>query len=49
MPAVPGAWLPVGAGGLDATSLGKERLLSTAGAGAVGGTYPRGMPGAGKR
>lgn len=49
IPAVPGAWLPVGAGGLDATSLGKERLLSTAGAGAVGGTYPRGMPGAGKR
>lgn len=43
MPAVPGAWLPVGPGGRDAASLGKEWLLSTAGA--VGGMYPIGIPG----
>lgn len=44
MPAIRAAWLTVGGGGLDAVSLGLELLLPTAGA--TGGTYPRGIPGA---
>lgn len=46
MSAVPKDRLPVGAGGLDTASWDEERLLSAGGA--VGGTYPRGIPGAGK-